>query len=89
MAVLNVEVENLKCSGCGNTIRRKVEAINGVEGVTVDEAACVVHVLHNGLLVEEEVFDVLKRAGYPKRGTGDILDKAVSYVSCAIGKVQR
>lgn len=89
MAVLNVEVENLKCSGCANTIRRKVEAINGVEGVTVDEAAGVVHVLHNELLVEEEVLDVLKRAGYPERGTGDILDKAVSYVSCAIGKVQR
>ena len=36
MNTFTIEVENLKCGGCANTIRKSLETLEGVAGVTVD-----------------------------------------------------
>lgn len=89
MALLTVEVDNLKCGGCAKTIGRRVGALKGVENVEVDTGAGTVRVHHDGTIDTVKVFEVLQRAGYPPRGTGDALDLAASYVSCAIGRLKR
>jgi len=85
------EVQNLKCGGCANTITKKLSKNYG--NVKVDpEAKTVSLELEDGQ--EDDVRNELKELGYPVVGesmgffesTGA---KAKSFVSCAIGKIEK
>lgn len=85
------EVQNLKCGGCANTITKKLS--KNYDNVTVDpESKTVSLELEEGQ--EEAVKNELKELGYPVVGeamgffesTGA---KAKSFVSCAIGKIDK
>ncbi|OGA01348.1 MAG: heavy metal transporter [Betaproteobacteria bacterium RIFCSPLOWO2_02_FULL_62_17] len=85
-----VTVENIKCGGCANSIRKAVGAVTGVTGVEVD-------VEKGDIRVEGEeaaraaVARRLLELGYPESGAvsglGSVAAKAKSFVSCAIGRV--
>ena len=85
-----VAVENIKCGGCANTIKTKLQAESGVSAVEVDIEAGMVRIegeeLDRAGLVQR-----LAQLGYPEAGSVEGLKaaavKAKSFVSCAIGRM--
>ncbi len=85
-----IEVENIKCGGCANTITGKLGRIEGVGSVDVDiERGCITIEAADGcrnLLVA-----TLLACGYPEKDSVEGIKaaraKAKSFVSCAIGKL--
>jgi copper chaperone CopZ len=84
---MEIIVENIKCGGCANSIRKKLSDIQGVQNVEVD----IEHgkITLDGLSEQDRpsVIKVLADMGYTEPGEGDMLDKAKSYVSCMIGRI--
>lgn len=56
-------VENMKCSGCSSAVQKKLEALAGVEHVSVDLATKTAEV--QGELEAELIIETLTEAGYP------------------------
>ncbi len=85
-----VEVENIKCGGCANTIRKRLQALPGVEAVEVMIEAGQVRV-EGDESIRPAVVENLREAGYPETGSAEGLAalkaKATSFVSCAIGRM--
>lgn len=85
-----VAVENIKCGGCANSIRKALSAIEGVTGVDVNIEQGEVRI-EGGEAARAAVSKRLLELGYPERGTasgiGSAAAKAKSFVSCAIGRV--
>ena len=81
-----IEIDNLKCDGCGNTIRKKLLKINGViDANAIPENGTVEVKLNSDVM--QLVIDTLTQLGYPPAGTSNNLQKIKSYASCAIGKI--
>lgn len=84
-----IYIENLKCGGCANTIINGLNSIKGVDNVNVDVENSLVALTSNEatlVLVKEK----LSKLGYPKVGDKNtVLHKAKSFVSCAVGKVNK
>ena len=80
-------IQNLKCGGCANTIKKEIEQIEGVSNVIVntdDDSVKLNSVNDVDLLIVER----LNKLGYPViTEENTILKKAKSYVSCMIGRV--
>ena len=84
-----LDVENIKCGGCANTISTKVMVFEGVTDVAVDIEAGKVSIKGD----EENRNDYaagLAKLGYPETGSVQGLKsagaKAKSFVSCAVGR---
>jgi len=85
-------VENIKCGGCANTIRGKL-------GERFDLATVDVDVEQGRVTVDIDeaqrlaVAAALRDLGYPEAGTvegfGSMKAKATSFVSCAIGRMDK
>jgi copper chaperone len=86
----SVQVENIKCGGCANTIRKRVTEIDGVNGAEVVVEQGLVNVEADEAL-RPAVVAALAKAGYPETGSvqgmASIKAKATSFVSCAIGRM--
>ncbi|WP_299106520.1 heavy-metal-associated domain-containing protein [uncultured Tenacibaculum sp.] len=84
-----VYIENLKCGGCAATIKKGVSNISGVEEVDVDVEKSIVSFSSEESLLTE-VKEKLSKLGYPEVGdTNTIVHKAKSFVSCAVGRVNK
>ena len=85
-----IEVENIKCGGCANTIGNKLSKLDGVAQVSVDIEAGRVSV-NAADDSREQLVKTLLQSGYPEKGTAEGVKaakaKAKSFVSCAIGKI--
>ena len=85
-----IEVENIKCGGCANTIETRLRKLEGVTQVSVDIEQGRVSVDATDHSREQLVKSLLQ-SGYPEKGTADGIKaataKAKSFVSCAIGKM--
>lgn len=85
-----LEVENIKCGGCANTIRNKLLQMPEVSSVNVSPEKGQV-----SLEAPESHLNMVKMTlhalGYPEVGTTKGVDsataKAKSFVSCAIGRM--
>ncbi len=79
------EIQNIRCGGCANTITKAL--IAEFESVEVDVTGKKVTV---EIKDESEIAkgaELLKKLGYPLADEeSGIIDKAKSFVSCAIGK---
>lgn len=86
----SIQVENIKCGGCANTIRKRLRRIPGVGEVQVDVEQGLVQIQGDEAL-RASVTESLLHAGYPETGSASgmaaIKAKATSFVSCAIGRV--
>jgi len=83
-----INVENIKCHGCANTIRKEIAKLDGVKEVVVDvENACVTVDFDETVQNKENIVKRLSTLGYPEQGENSLKSKVVSYVSCAIGRV--
>jgi len=85
------EIDNLKCSGCAGTIMKALRSFNGLKEPKVDvDNGTVSFAFHEGFEIQP-VKEKLEGLGYPEKGTLNGLKKvgtnAMSYVSCAIGKM--
>ena len=86
-----IKIDNLKCGGCGSTIKKTLKNIAGVEDVAIDFDKDEILVTHTEGVKRQVLTDALKRAGYPEKGTVEGLSAlgltAKSYMSCAIGRM--
>lgn len=87
---VQITVENIKCGGCATTIRNRLLEEPQVTGVTVDVASGQV-----AIEAPDDRREALARRlaglGYPEVGSVEGLKaagaKAVSFVSCAVGRL--
>ncbi|HBG71727.1 MAG: hypothetical protein A2W93_06550 [Bacteroidetes bacterium GWF2_43_63] len=83
-----IEIENLKCHGCANTISKGISAMEGVNNVIVDHETSSVTIEYDGNNERMDEFaEKLRSLGYPKAGENSTGRKIKSYVSCAIGRI--
>ena len=85
---MKINIVNLKCNGCANTIKKGLLSIEEITDVQVELENSEI-IINN---VSEEIFTFVKeklyKMGYPEVGNANsILHKAKSFVSCASGKM--
>jgi copper chaperone len=83
-----LEIQNLKCGGCVNTVTKELSKIDGITDIRVNDETSVVEFSSEVTEALDLVKSKLASIGYPVVGDDNsIIDKAKSYVSCAIGKM--
>lgn len=83
-----IEIVNLKCNGCVNTVKKGVLSIDGIQEVEVNLDAAKVTIPTNNQDLIEEVKAKLSKMGYPEVGDANtMMHKAKSFVSCASGRM--
>jgi len=88
MNMTTIEILNLKCGGCANTIKKGILSIEGISEVTVELESSKVTVDTNDESVILSVKKNLSKMGYPEIGDANtMLHKAKSFVSCASGRM--
>ena len=86
MATINIL--NLKCNGCANTIKKGLLSIDGINEVTVTLEKSEIHIDSENEKIIQFAKEKLASMGYPEVGDANtILHKAKSFVSCATGKM--
>lgn len=85
-------VDNIKCGGCAKSIENKLLKEEGIDNVQVDVENGIVNV-NGGEHDPKQIAEVLRTLGYPERDSVEGFDalkaKAKSYVSCAIGRMDK
>jgi copper chaperone len=88
----SITVDNMKCGGCANTITKSIEKIAGATSVNVDVEKGIVN-FEGDASLRDPVVQRLETLGYPLAGTASGLHGAIetakSFVSCAIGRVNK
>jgi copper chaperone CopZ len=84
------QVLNVKCGGCANTLKSKLEEDFGKVDVNLDVMPREI-TIDQEEIDENKLRDVLKSIGYPMSDEDlnffeEVRTKATSFVSCAIGK---
>lgn len=82
-----IYIQNLKCGGCATTISKNISTIESVENVSINVENNSISLSHQPDFLEK-IKQTLKKIGYPEQGEdNNIMDKAKSYMSCAVGKM--
>ncbi len=90
MKTTELYIENLKCHGCANTIKRELGKLPDIREVTVNVDESKVNVEYDSPDDRTLEFQQkLARLGYPERGKKNMVNTAKSYVSCAIGRMHK
>ncbi len=83
-----LEIQNLKCGGCANTIIKKLLEIKPLNNIDIDNETNSVSFSYDNNETLLEVKRVLHKIGYPVVGEKNaVTTKAKSFVSCAIGRM--
>jgi copper chaperone CopZ len=83
-----VQIQNLKCGGCANTISKKLNSLDDVSEVSIEVEDNSVTFEYSEAHTLDVVKNTLADIGYPEGGEVNTLtSKAKSYVSCAFGKI--
>lgn len=92
METYTIEVENIKCGGCASSIKTKLNKTDGVDSADVDVENGSVTVKAD-TVAKDKIIASLKSMGYPEVGSVEGLAnakaKATSFVSCAVGKMNK
>ena len=89
MMTTAIQIENLKCGGCATTIKKGLLSLNAVKEVTVDVENLIVSIISENDDLET-IKEKLAKLGYPEVGDKNtVLHKAKSFVSCAVGRIDR
>ena len=88
-----IEVENIKCGGCANSITGKLMEDERIQTVEVDIDHGIVTLEANSDEVRIDAITRLLKMGYPETGSVEGLKavkaKASSFVSCAVGRMSQ
>jgi len=82
-----IEVENIKCGGCMNSIKNALLKIENIEEVQIDLETQTISVSGTNDFDNTLVTNKLTDLGYPEKGNNSFLSKSKSYVNCAVGKI--
>lgn len=83
-----IEIQNLKCGGCANTVITKLNTLETINNIEIDVETSKVSFDYTSANDLSLVKHKLVQFGYPPVGLDNTFtSKAKSYVSCAIGKV--
>jgi len=83
-----VVIENLKCHGCANTIKKGISKLDGIKEVEINmDESSVKFQMDEKIQNRESVLKKLAGLGYPEKGNNTFVSKATSYVSCAVGRL--
>lgn len=83
-----IEIVNLKCNGCVNTVKKGLLSIEGIQKVDVDLSASKITIPSDDTELLETVKAKLSTMGYPEIGDANtLIHKAKSFISCASGKM--
>ncbi|MFK7984006.1 MAG: heavy-metal-associated domain-containing protein [Saprospiraceae bacterium] len=89
MQIEQIIVENVKCSGCANSIQSAINKMVGVSKSEVKfEEATTVVIEHEGKIDRATFIEKLTSLGYPETGNSTLMIKAKSFVSCAVGRLK-
>lgn len=82
-----IEVENIKCGGCMNSIKTALLKIENVTEVAIDKETDTITIDADN---DRAVFvNTLSSLGYPEKGHNTLLHKRKSFVSCAVGNLTK
>jgi copper chaperone len=83
-----ITVENIKCGGCANSVRKGLLMNKKIRKVDINiETGGIRMEAESGLDLDSIRTD-LKKLGYPEKGAGnDIVTRTKSFISCAIGRI--
>ena len=82
-----IEVENIKCGGCLNSIKMALLKIENVTEVEIDKESDTITINADN---DRTVFvSKLSKLGYPEKGHNSLLHKGKSFVSCAVGNLSK
>ncbi len=85
-----VTIQNLKCEGCKNAIQKRMQQIVGISKVEIDVDSCSVSFDYRSHNAMEGLRAELTDLGYPITGDPNtIVSRAKSYISCAIGRLEK
>ena len=88
----SISVDNIKCGGCASTIRTRLNEMDIVDDCQVDIDNGIVNI-DGDQADRRQVADKLLSLGYPESGTAEGLGaataKAKSFVSCAVGRMNK
>ena len=83
-----LEIQNLKCGGCANTITTRLSALENIKNVLVNNDNDTVCFDYKETADLKEATILLSKLGYPILGENNPLTKkAKSFVSCAVGRM--
>lgn len=89
---ISIAVDNIKCGGCANSIRKKLQERCSLADLAVDVEQGMVQVSADND-IRAELVAALRELGHPERGSVTGVDslkaKAKSFVSCAVGRMDR
>jgi copper chaperone len=83
-----IQVENIKCGGCMNSIKKALSGLVGVEKVEVEKETETITVVGTND-IRNNLVEKLSQLGYPEKGNNNLLHKAKSFVSCAVGRMTK
>lgn len=90
----SVEVENIKCGGCANSIKKGLLQVLGnipAEKIGIDIESGTISYDFSDDSVHEAIKAKLLKMGYPEKGSVEGLkaaaSKAKSFASCAVGRM--
>lgn len=86
MQTLHITVENIKCGGCANSVRKALQAFPEVREIKVSHETGEIEIQTDNPDERPVYVAALARIGYPESGENSLLAQAKSYVSCAIGR---
>jgi copper chaperone len=90
MKTTTLQIQNLKCGGCANTIITQLSKLVGISDVDVNNDTDEVSFSHKSENEFEAVKTKLSDLGYPIAGEQNSLPKkAKSFVSCAVGRMTK
>ncbi|WP_299556295.1 heavy metal-associated domain-containing protein [Seonamhaeicola sp.] len=85
-----LEIQNLKCGGCANTITTRLSELEFVDDVKVNNEEDTVTFSYKDGDTLNTVKNLLAKLGYPEVGNKNAFTtKAKSFVSCAIGRMNK
>ncbi len=88
MEMNKINIANLSCNGCVNTITKKLSAIEGVENVAVSLETSEVTVNHNKTVDRQILTEKLRALGYPEATEKNgLLTHIKSVGSCMVGRI--
>lgn len=87
---IEISVENIKCGGCANLIKKKMLDQPEINDITIDIESGMIKISGNEHL-RDQYATTLLGLGYPEKGSVEGLQsagaKAKSFVSCAVGRM--
>lgn len=86
----SIEIQNLKCGGCANTIITQLLKLDNISDVSVNNETNNVAFNYSNENSIKLVKKKLSDLGYPEVGELNTLPKkAKSFVSCAVGRITK